>query len=84
MVEVTAPYLQTPVFAWESRYDTDQLSGAVDEACLSNASCVNGSRGLAPLRFAEIRYSTVKQALSLQYRKSRISNAQLQAGARRR
>lgn len=37
---VAATYLRTPLFAWQSRYDTDQRGCEMTPECAANTSCV--------------------------------------------
>mmetsp|Transcript_14297 Transcript_14297/g.33918 ORF Transcript_14297/g.33918 Transcript_14297/m.33918 type:complete len:383 (+) Transcript_14297:67-1215(+) len=41
LASVSAAYLKTPLFAFQSRYDFDQLEGETDEACRESEQCVN-------------------------------------------
>ena len=41
VAEVTAPLLATPMFAWQSRFDTDQRNVEMNATCAQSASCVN-------------------------------------------
>lgn len=38
---ISAIYLKTPVFVWQSRYDNSQIEGALDDACQKSSECVN-------------------------------------------
>jgi len=37
---VVAPYLSTPIFAWQSRYDTDQRTCEMSRECAADPACV--------------------------------------------
>jgi len=41
LASVAAAYLKTPIFAFQSRYDFDQLEGETDEACQASEACVS-------------------------------------------
>ena len=38
---VVSAYLDTPLFAFQSRFDTDQREGEMDEACRNSEACVS-------------------------------------------
>lgn len=40
IAEVVAPYLETQLFAWQSRYDMDQRSCEMNTSCAASPSCV--------------------------------------------
>lgn len=41
IAQVGYTYLKTPVFIWQSRYDTDQFMCEMEDACRQNSSCVD-------------------------------------------
>lgn len=50
--EVVAPFLETPLFAWQSRYDLDQRSCEMNATCARSGACLEdyGARFTATLQ----------------------------------